>query len=69
MMAERKVYKSHLAGRGDDIYAALLAAHEGLDEAASHALNARLVLILANLASEPDAVCEAIATARSYADG
>ena len=32
----------------DGFYAELLAAHEGLDEAASHALNARLVLIMAN---------------------
>ena len=32
----------------DDFYAALLAAHDGLDEGESHALNARLVLILAN---------------------
>lgn len=32
----------------DGFYAELLAAHDGLDEAASHALNARLILILAN---------------------
>lgn len=32
----------------DDFYAALLEAHRGLTEAESHALNARLVLILAN---------------------
>lgn len=32
----------------DGFYAALLAAHKGLSEAESHALNARLVLILAN---------------------
>jgi Protein of unknown function (DUF2783) len=32
----------------DGFYAALLAAHKGLTEAESHALNARLVLILAN---------------------
>lgn len=32
----------------DDFYAALLAAHDGLDEQAMHALNARLILILAN---------------------
>jgi hypothetical protein len=34
--------------RPDDFYAALLAAHEGLSEADSHALNARLLLLLAN---------------------
>ncbi|MEY8799573.1 DUF2783 domain-containing protein [Leisingera sp. XS_AS12] len=32
----------------DDFYADLLAAHEGLSKAESDALNARLVLVLAN---------------------
>ncbi|PIV75214.1 MAG: hypothetical protein COW55_06315 [Rhodobacteraceae bacterium CG17_big_fil_post_rev_8_21_14_2_50_65_11] len=32
----------------DDFYAELLAAHEGLTKAESDALNARLVLVLAN---------------------
>jgi len=32
----------------DDFYAELLAAHEGLSNEASGALNARLVLVLAN---------------------
>ncbi len=32
----------------DRFYAALLAAHKGLSDAESHALNAQLVLILAN---------------------
>jgi len=35
-------------GNVDDFYAALLAAHDGSDEASMHAFNARLVLILAN---------------------
>ncbi|WP_425261721.1 DUF2783 domain-containing protein [Rubrivivax sp. RP6-9] len=34
--------------RPDDFYAALLAAHDGLSDAQSQALNARLVLLLAN---------------------
>ena len=34
--------------RPDDIYADLLAAHEGLSKAESDALNARLILILMN---------------------
>ncbi len=34
--------------KADDFYATLLAAHEGLEEADMHALNARLILILAN---------------------
>ena len=32
----------------DDFYEALIDAHHGLDSAESHALNARLVLLLAN---------------------
>lgn len=32
----------------DDFYAELLAVHDGLDKAASDALNARLILVLAN---------------------
>ena len=32
----------------DDFYEALIEAHRDLDAAASHALNARLVLLLAN---------------------
>ncbi|AUR00630.1 DUF2783 domain-containing protein [Phaeobacter inhibens] len=34
--------------RADDFYADLLAAHEGLTKSQSDALNARLVLVLAN---------------------
>ncbi|WP_299666811.1 DUF2783 domain-containing protein [uncultured Ruegeria sp.] len=34
--------------RADDFYADLLAAHQGLEQADSDALNARLVLVLAN---------------------
>lgn len=48
----------------DDFYAALVAAHEGLDDAASHALNARLVLILANEIGRQDILRSAIEAAR-----
>lgn len=48
----------------DGWYADLLAAHEGLDEAESHALNARLVLILANHVGDRDALREALELAR-----
>jgi hypothetical protein len=37
-----------LGAAADEFYAALMQAHEGLDEAASARLNARLVLLLAN---------------------
>ncbi|SFE78169.1 Protein of unknown function [Sulfitobacter brevis] len=40
--------KDNLGATGDDFYAALIATHDGLSESQSHALNARLVLIMAN---------------------
>ena len=40
--------EENFRGQGDDFYEALIRAHEGLSDAQSHALNARLVLILAN---------------------
>jgi hypothetical protein len=49
----------------DAFYARLLAAHAGLDEAASHALNARLVLILANHIGDLEALTQALQLARS----
>ena len=54
-------------GDTDDFYAALLAAHEGLDEPASHRLNARLVLILANHIGDMDVLTQALTTARGAA--
>jgi hypothetical protein len=48
----------------DALYAAILAAHEGLSEADSVALNARLVLLLANHIRDREVLDEALATAR-----
>jgi Protein of unknown function (DUF2783) len=47
----------------DGFYAALLAAHKGLTPAQSHALNARLVLILANHVGDRAVLDEALALA------
>ena len=44
----------------DGFYQELLAAHADLDEAASQALNARLVLILANHIGDPQVLTEAL---------
>lgn len=44
----------------DGFYAALLAVHKGLGEAESHALNARLVLILANHVGAKAILAEAL---------
>ncbi len=49
----------------DATYAALLAAHKGLSEAESHALNARLILILMNHVGEADTLAQAFALARN----
>lgn len=48
----------------DAAYAALLAAHKGLSEAQSHALNARLVLTLMNHLGDGPAFVEALKLAR-----
>lgn len=48
----------------DATYAALIAAHDGLSEAESHALNARLVLILMNQVGSAEVIQAALALAR-----
>ncbi|MEX2519128.1 MAG: DUF2783 domain-containing protein [Paracoccaceae bacterium] len=48
----------------DEFYAELLGAHKGLNEAENHALNARLVLILANHIGDRAALSEALALAK-----
>lgn len=48
----------------DGFYAELLAAHRGLSEAQSHALNAQLILILANHVGDREVLTEALALAR-----
>ncbi|MDQ7776843.1 MAG: DUF2783 domain-containing protein [Paracoccus aminovorans] len=51
--------------RHDDLYQALVAAHDGLTEAESLKLWSRLVLILMNQIGDADLILSAIATARS----
>ncbi len=48
----------------DALFAALVAAHEGLDEAASRLLDAQLVLLLANHIGDQQVVLDAIRIAR-----
>ncbi len=47
----------------DDFYAELLAAHEGLSKPESDALNARLILVLANHIGERATLSQALAAA------
>ncbi|MEK0164412.1 DUF2783 domain-containing protein [Phaeobacter sp. A36a-5a] len=49
--------------RADDFYADLLAAHEDLSKAESDALNARLVLVLANHIGKRAILKQALAAA------
>jgi hypothetical protein len=49
----------------DEIYARLISAHEGLTEQQSHAMNARLVLLLMNHVGDQEVIEEAILAARS----
>lgn len=51
-------------GTPDDFYAALLRAHEGLSADETHALNARLVLILANHIGDLPTLTQALVIAR-----
>jgi len=51
----------------DDFYEALIEAHRNLSTADSHALNARLVLLLANHIGELDVLKQALAAARAGA--
>jgi hypothetical protein len=53
----------NIAG-ADDFYAELLAAHEGLSKADSDALNARLVLVLANHVGDREVLSEALKVAK-----
>lgn len=48
----------------DDFYAELLTAHEGLSKEDSDALNARLVLVLANHIGDREAISQAIGAAK-----
>ncbi len=49
----------------DDFYEALIDAHRDLPAAASHALNARLVLLLANHIGDLGVLRDALAAARA----
>ena len=54
----------HAYTPGDDFYAALIQAHEGLTDAQSELLNARLLLLLANHIGELGVLHDAIELAR-----
>jgi hypothetical protein len=56
---------SNLGTSGDDVYAALMAAHEGLSDDDSARLNVRLVLLLMNHIGDRAVIEAAITAART----
>lgn len=51
----------------DDVYASLIAAHDGLSDAESAAFNARLILTLFNHIGDAEVIEEALQLARKSA--
>jgi hypothetical protein len=64
MAQDTVTVEENFRGCGDDFYESLMRAHQGLSEAESQALNARLVLILANHIGDLAVLQEALALAR-----
>ena len=62
------ILDDNFKGRGDDAYEALLDAHRDLSDAKGAALDARLVLVLANHIGDLDVLRGALALARSTLD-
>ena len=60
--------KDNLFPRGDEFYEALMSAHDGLDNDASEALNARLILLMANTIGDVDQLKSIIAKAETFND-
>jgi hypothetical protein len=52
----------------DGFYAALVAAHEGLTDAESAAINARLIFLLANQIGDQQVLLECVAAAAARGD-
>ncbi len=55
--------------RPDDFYAALIATHDGLSDDESAALNARLILILANQIGDTEVLAAALQAAAKAPEG
>ncbi len=63
-MPDQLILTANIAN-ADDFYADLLEAHEGRSHTESDALNARLVLILANHIGDSEILSQALAAATS----
>ncbi|WP_048649314.1 DUF2783 domain-containing protein [Nitratireductor soli] len=64
MSRDDDIGRDRLGAAGDDFYAALMAAHDGLSFEESARLNARLVLLLANRVGDIAVLKAALAAAR-----
>ena len=64
MPADGKLRRDLNLSRPDDVYNLLVDAHKGLSREQSEALNARLVLLLANHVGDESVLREAIEAAR-----
>lgn len=64
MSENDEIGRDRLGPFGDELYTALMAAHEGLSFEQSAALNARLVLILANQVADPEVLKRALEATR-----
>ena len=60
--------EDNLGADRDDFYNALIDTHAGLSEADSHALNARLVLLMANEIGDITRLTKLLETAKSYSE-
>lgn len=69
MSAADRIGRDRLGEAGDDFYAALMAAHEGLSFEESARLNARLVLLMANRIGELDVLGEVLLAATAFKEG
>ena len=63
-MSGDDIGRDRLGAAGDDFYAALMAAHEGLSLEDSTKLDARLVLLLANQVGDPETLKKVLAATR-----
>ncbi|TKT80950.1 DUF2783 domain-containing protein [Aquamicrobium sp. LC103] len=64
MATDDDIGRDRLGAAGDDFYAELMAAHEGLTFEQSAQLNARLVLLLANEVGDLDRLKKVLTAAR-----
>lgn len=69
MMDHNNQFADKLGTNGDAFYGALINAHDGLDISQSHALNARLVLMMANQIGDLDLIGSILSKARELNDG